>query len=80
MNPRVKIIVEKAKETWGKQGWKQLTPKMQEAYICREIVYSMLGQAEVSGTVMAALIRDAQEALRSIGDDIQQEAFSVKAL
>lgn len=43
LKSQVTFHIAEAKKTWG-DGWRQLTPEMQEAFVCQKLVYRLLGQ------------------------------------
>lgn len=68
---RAKICIESARNKWGGQGWRKLTPDMREAFVARELVYMMLaqdeGNIESNGThVLKVLLDDCRQALAGI--------------
>ena len=67
---RAKMCLEAAKRPWG-SAWSKLTPEMREAFVCRELVYMMLGQADSSieanpKAVLLALLEDNRQALQQL--------------
>lgn len=62
LSARARACIQDAKKRWG-TGWRQLSPEMREAAVCRELVYLALAQFECSEVVMRHLIQDFQQAL-----------------
>jgi len=75
MNDRAKMCVQAAQKKWG-TGWARLTPDMKEAYVCSELVYMLLAQADSCietnpHGVLTHIIEDVRQALNAVNGEQQ---------